>query len=207
MINWLELVTGQTQSRLMRLLRRSARSITSMAATLGLTDNAVRTHINALSQQGIVEGAGVERETGGKPARLYALTRDGEELFPKAYALVLGTLVETIVRTEGPERARALLQQVGQQLGTGAARAGDPATRVATAVKIFEDLGAGVELQPVDAGWKLRGYGCPLSSVSAGHPEVCGLAQALIAEITGLAVEECCQREGQPRCGFKITAA
>lgn len=207
MINWLERLTGQTQSRLMQLLRRSARSITSLAATLGLTDNAVRTHINALSQQGIVERAGVERETGGKPARLYSLTREGEELFPKAYALVLGTLVETIVRTEGPERAKTLLHRAGQQLGAGAAQTADPATRVAAAAKVFGDLGAEVELQSVDAGWELRGYGCPLSSVSAGHPEVCGLAQALIAEITGLAVEECCQREGQPRCGFRIAAA
>src|SRR5438094_753829 len=88
MTNWLERLIGETQLRLLGLLRRSRQTITSLAEALGLTDNAVRMHIAALHRDGIVEQVGTQRDTGGKPARLYGLTRAGEELFPKAYALV-----------------------------------------------------------------------------------------------------------------------
>ena len=107
--NWLDRLIGETQVRLLGLLRRSRQTITSLAEALGLTDNAVRMHIAALHRDGIVAQVGVQRDTGGKPARLYGLTREGEELFPKAYAFVLGALVEEIVRTQGRARAIALL--------------------------------------------------------------------------------------------------
>src|SRR6266566_3178629 len=84
-------LTGEMQSKLLGLLRRARQTITGLAAALGLTDNAVRLHISALRRDGFVEDVGTMRDTGGKPARLYGLTREGEELFPKAYALVLHT--------------------------------------------------------------------------------------------------------------------
>ena len=115
MTNWVERLTGETTSKLLSLLRRSRLTITALADALHLTDNAVRTHIAALERDGIVEHVGTQRETGGKPARVYALTGEGEELFPKAYALVLGGLVEEIARADGWERATALLRAVGQR--------------------------------------------------------------------------------------------
>src|SRR5881628_604191 len=86
MTNWLARLTGETQARLLGLLRRSRQSIAGLARALRLTDNAVRMHIAALRRDGIVEDVGTQRDTGGKPARLYGLTREGEELFPKASA-------------------------------------------------------------------------------------------------------------------------
>jgi len=110
------------------LLRRSRQTITSLANALRLTDNAVRLHIAALRRDGIVEDVGTQRDTGGKPARLYALTCEGEELFPKAYALVLGKLVEEIVRTQGRARAVELLRAVGAQAAAGASTATNPSS-------------------------------------------------------------------------------
>ena len=64
-------------------------------------DNAVRTHMTVLGRDGIVAEVGSQRDTGGKPAKIYALTTEREELFPKAYALVLGKLVAEIARKDG----------------------------------------------------------------------------------------------------------
>src|SRR3954447_25544288 len=100
-MNWVERLIGDTQAQLLRVLRRSQQTITGLAEKLGLTDNAVRTHVAVLERDGIVADVGAQRDTGGKPARIYALTNEGEELFPKAYALVLGGLVEEIVTREG----------------------------------------------------------------------------------------------------------
>lgn len=213
MTNWLTRLIGETQVRLLGLLRRSRQTITSMAKSLDLTDNAVRMHIAALHRDGIVEQVGTQRDTGGKPARLYGLTREGEELFPKAYALVLGKLVEEIVRTQGRDRAIGLLRAVGAQAGAtagGSVRNGaNTKQRVEAAAGVFRNLGADVDVQRTSDGWRLQGYGCPLSAVTMGHEEVCELGKALVEEVvgTGARVSECCQRGDQPRCAFEIAAA
>ena len=204
MINWLFRLTGETQARLLGLLRRSRQTITSLAQTLGLTDNAVRMHIAALHRDGIVEQVGMQRDTGGKPARLYGLTREGEELFPKAYALVLGKLVEEIVRTEGRARALELLRAVGEQAAAGAHAGASSRQRVEAAAGIFRNLGTDVEVDKTADGWRLQGYGCPLSAVTSDHPEMCELGKALVEQVVGARVTECCTRGEHPRCGFVV---
>jgi predicted ArsR family transcriptional regulator len=204
MTNWVERLTGETTSKLLALLRRSRLTITALADALHLTDNAVRTHIAALERDGIVEHVGTLRETGGKPARVYALTGEGEELFPKAYAVVLGALIDEIAQVDGWDRATALLRAVGRRAASGAAAPGDREGRVAVAAAALRSLGGDVEVQRTERGYTLQGYGCPLSAVTAKHPEICALARALVEEITGRPVTECCERNGRPRCRFRL---
>jgi predicted ArsR family transcriptional regulator len=205
MNNGLERLIGETQLRLLSLLRRSRQTITTLAESLGLTDNAIRMHIAALHRDGIVEQVATQRDTGGKPARIYGLTRAGEEFFPKAYALVLGKLVDEIVRTQGRERAIELLRAVGAQAAAEADRkAGTTKQRLEVAAGVFRDLGADVDVQQTPAGWRLQGYGCPLSAVTSGHAEMCELGRALVEEVVGAPVRECCQRGDHPRCAFEV---
>ena len=204
MSNWLQRFVGETQVEMLRLLRRSRQTITSLADTLRLTDNAVRTHVAALEREGVVEHVGAQRGTGGKPARIYDLTSEGEELFPKAYALVLGGLVEEIARSEGEARAVELLRAVGRRVGAGVPASDGTEARAKAAAAALRSLGGDLEVTAADGGWRLKGYGCPLSAVTAGRPEVCALAQALVEEITGRPVTECCDRGARPRCGFQV---
>ena len=208
MTNWLERLTGETQARLLGLLRRSPQTITSLASALGLTDNAVRLHVAALRRDGIVADVGTQRDTGGKPARLYGLTREGEELFPKAYALVLIKLVEEIVRTQGRARAIELLRAVGAQAaagaGGGARTAPNPQQRLEAAAGVFRTLGSDAHVDQTTDGWRVQAHGCPLSAVTAGHPEMCELGKALVEEVVGAPVTECCERGVRPRCSFTI---
>jgi predicted ArsR family transcriptional regulator len=204
MTNWLGRLTGETQANLLGLLRRSQQTITGLANALGLTDNAVRTHVGVLRRDGLVEDVGMQRETGGKPARLYGLTRDGEELFPKAYSLVLSGLVAEIARKDGRERAIELLRSVGERAAAGVVVPSDTKGRVEAAAVAMRGLGADIDVRRTEGGWLLQGYGCPFSAVTANHPEVCALAQALIAEITGQPVTECCERADRPRCAFSV---
>ena len=204
MTDWVKTLTGETQARLLALLRRSHQSINDLAASLGLTDNAVRTHIATLMRDGIVEDVGTERDTGGKPARLYGLTRQGEELFPKAYAAVLTGVIDELVRTDGKAHALAVLRAVGERVAAGVGGLDGVEGRVAAAAAALRGLGGDVEVQRTETGWRLQGYGCPLSAVATEREEICALAQALVASITGRAVTECCERAGRPRCAFLI---
>jgi predicted ArsR family transcriptional regulator len=210
---------GETQAKLLLALRRSRQTISSLMETLGLTDNAVRSHVASLERDGIVQAVGTQRDTGGKPARVYALTRAGEELFPKAYAMVLGALVDEIGRQEGRPRTRALLEAVGERLGAGVMLAGEHEAgekgtgeqekapdRVLAAVNALRGLGADIDIERQDNGWRLQGYACPLSAVTRNHADVCALARALVEQVTGRPVTECCDRSDSPRCAFVVEA-
>lgn len=199
-------LAGETQSKLLGLLRRAPRTIGELSRTLRLTDNAIRTHIASLGRDGLVEEAGAQRDTGGKPARLYTLSRKGEELFPKAYAVALNGLVEEIARTQGWDQALELLRAVGTKAAAGIVSTGSLDTRVDVALATLRGLGADIEPERSPDGWFLRGYACPLATVTAEHPQVCTLVAALVAEITGRPVTECCEREGRPRCRFQVSA-
>lgn len=205
MPDWIAL-TGETQQKLLALVRRAPQSIGALAAELGLTDNAVRTHISALMADGLVAQEGVERDTGGKPARLYRLTRAGEELFPKAYGAVLVELMDEIARRNGAEALREMLQSVGERVASGMSARGDANARMAAAVEAFRQLGGDLEVRKVDGGWLLSNAGCPLSAVSSRRDEICTLAQAFIAKVTGRPVQECCERGERPGCAFKVPA-
>jgi predicted ArsR family transcriptional regulator len=117
---------------------------------------------------------------------------------------VLSGLVEEITRTEGRERAIELLRSVGARAAAGVVVPTDTKGRVAAAAAALRGLGADIDVQRTAAAWRLQGYGCLFSAVTSNHPEVCALAQALIEEITGRPVTECCDRAERPRCAFTV---
>src|SRR5919206_126518 len=82
-------VADRTRSRLLALLREGSWTVDDLADHLGLTDNAVRFHLDALESDGSVQKAGVRRLGVGQPAVLYSLSPTAEDSFSKAYAPVL----------------------------------------------------------------------------------------------------------------------
>ncbi|HEX6590139.1 MAG TPA: helix-turn-helix domain-containing protein [Longimicrobiales bacterium] len=195
---------GRTRARLLRLVRRSPASINDLASAVGITDNAVRGHVAAMERDGLLREES-QRATGGKPARVYDLTQEGEELFPKAYALVLQEMIATVRDDEGDDAAVAMLREVGRRLGAASAAANaTEAARVAAVSALLESLGGSIEAERSDDAWLLRSAGCPLSRVVADTPEACGLVESMVAEITRQPVREVCDRAGRPRCAFRI---
>jgi predicted ArsR family transcriptional regulator len=84
------------------------------------------------------------------------------------------------------------------------ARAGGPRAHLEAAVGVLNDLGGLAELEERDGGFVIRGYSCPLAAVATDHPEVCRMAEALVAELASVEVHEHCDRGERPRCRFKV---
>ena len=74
---------ASTRGQIITLLRRSSRTVDELAQALNLTDNAVRAHLATLERDGVVQQSGVRRGS-GKPASVYDLAPEAEQLFPKA---------------------------------------------------------------------------------------------------------------------------
>lgn len=207
-MDWIEMFLGSTRSRLLGLLRRSRQSINGLAGALGITDNAVRTHVAAMQRDGIVRSAGMERSTGGKPAQLYEITPEAEELYPKAYGWVLSELLRLLQERGAQGEVEALMREVGRRAAAGLGDAEeDEAARVLAAAEMLRQLGGDLEVQETDCGWRIQGFGCPFSAVTSRHEEVCALGESLVAEVTGLPVTECCDRGERPRCAFEVSSS
>src|SRR5437868_15372903 len=106
-----------TRGQLTTLLRRGARTVEELAASLELTDNAIRNHLSSLERDGLVRQAGVRRGPGaGKPAALFELHPAAESLFSRAYAPVLAAMVDVVVDELPPERADEVFRAMGRRL-------------------------------------------------------------------------------------------
>jgi predicted ArsR family transcriptional regulator len=199
-----------TRGQIVSLLRRGTRTVEELARSLGLTDNAVRNHLATLERDGIVRQDGVRRGQGaGKPAILYEVRAEAEPLFSRAYPPVLTAVVDVLVDELPPERADALLREVGRRLarGAGGTASGSLEERARAAAAVLNTLGGEVDVVTADGTLQLRGHGCPLSAAVARRPEVCRAVETLVGEIVGTPVRECCEHGARPRCCFAVHTA
>jgi predicted ArsR family transcriptional regulator len=200
-----------TRGRIVALLRRGARTVEDLAQALGLTDNAIRSHLAALERDGLVQQEGSRRRTGaGKPALVYGIHPEVEPLFSRAYAPVLSALLDELAEQIPQEHRDALLRAAGRRLAGALppAPAGGLEARVPAATALLHGLGAEVETERGPDGLTLRGVtGCPLSAAVSRRPELCQALAALLSEFLDAEVRECCQRGERPRCCFEVRPA
>jgi predicted ArsR family transcriptional regulator len=204
---WDQKFFRSTRGRIVTLLRRSGRTVEELARELGLTDNGVRAHLATLERDGLVRQRGSVRRGsgGGKPAYFYELTPEAEDLFPKAYEPVLSRLLDVLSERLGPRGSEAVLRSVGRRLAEERGVSVDGARpRLEAAAGVLNELGGLAELEEDNGAFVIRGYSCPLTSVVTDHPGACRMAEALLAELTGLPIHERCDRSESPRCCFEV---
>ena len=196
-----------TRGRIAALLRCEGRTVEELAQALDLTDNAIRAHLTSLERDGLVRQSGVRRGSGaGKPATVYELPPDAEVIFSRAYPPVLAALLEELVARLPSAQADDLLAGVGRRL---AAPLIPPATasrraRLQAAVAVLNGLGGDTELEERDGATMIRGCGCPLASTVARRPETCRAVEALLSEVVGVQVRQCCRHGDRPSCCFEV---
>lgn len=197
-----------TRGQIVTMLRGSPCTVDELAGKLDLTDNAVRAHLSTLERDGLVRQSGLRRGP-RKPHFTYALTAEADGLFPKAYDALLNQLIAVLKNRLDPPEIEEVLREVGRALAADAPIGHDAnlQKRVQTALKVLESIGGAAEVEQHEDKLVICSSGCPLAAAVTIHPEVCRLAETLIAEIVKAPVEEHCDREGRPKCRFEIDAA
>jgi predicted ArsR family transcriptional regulator len=206
-ITWDQKFFDSTRGQTVALLRRSGHTVDELAKALGLTNNGVRGHLATLERDGLVRQRGSVRpgSGGGKPAYVYELTPEAENLFPRAYEPVLRHLLDVLAQEIGPKESEAFLRNVGGRIAEGRKTPDHGMhARLEGAVAVLNELGGLAELEVHDKGFVIRGYGCPLAAVTPGHAEACRMAETLVAELAGVPVHEHCDRAAKPRCCFEV---
>jgi predicted ArsR family transcriptional regulator len=198
--------TDPTRARLLALLRDGAWTVDDLAGRVGVTDNAVRFHLDALGRAGTVRKEGVRKMGGaGQPASLYSLTQGGEEAFSRAYAPVLIACLEELRDRTSGAQVVAFLRRVGKRLARGFGHSpGSLSSRVAGASDLLNTLGGMTSVEKSGRMYRIVGRACPLSSAVEADHCVCAAVTSLVAEMVGAEVTARCDRSGRPKCCFEI---
>jgi predicted ArsR family transcriptional regulator len=195
-----------TRSQIVNLLRQSGLTANEIAARLGLTHNAIRGHLAALQREGLIREAGLQRGA-SRPAVIYEVVPEAEAIFSRAYIPFVAQLLRVLRERVHQKELDEIMRVVGQRLAAEWPRfSGDLSQRVEAASALLEELGALNQVEQVNGGHVIRGYGCLLSAAVHGRPEVCRAIESLLTELVEAPVHECCERGARPRCCFEIGA-
>jgi predicted ArsR family transcriptional regulator len=195
-----------TRGRIVSLLRGGSSTVNELASSLELTDNAVRAHLLSLERDGLIRQSGVQRGP-RKPHFAYELTAEAERLFPKAYDALLNQLITALKGRLPPAALEDVLREVGRSLAARHASGHTPVDlegRLQNALEVLKAIGGSPRVGSEGGKLIIRSGGCPLAAAVVEHPEVCELAEALVAEVVGLPVRERCDRGDSPKCCFEV---
>jgi predicted ArsR family transcriptional regulator len=204
----LELLGGRQRDLLTLLLEdKGGLTVYELSDRLGITRNAVRQHLAALENDGLV-APGTTRASGGRPEQLYLLTEKGRELFPRQYSWLAQLLIESVQAQEGTEGAQKRLADMGAGVARQL-RLQYPALRtrqekVEKIAGLMADLGyrakstvTGNRIAMVEAD------NCVFHELALKDPAVCQFDLALLAGFTDSAVEhQECMAKGGHVCRF-----
>ncbi len=205
-------ILGNRQQELLNLLLKDKGGLTVDALTkrLEITRNAVRQHLAALENDGLVS-QGATRPSGGRPEQLYVLTDAGKELFPRQYSWFAQLIVESIKQESGVEGLRermdAMGSEVAQQLRRQYAGLENQQQKVEKLSEVMEQLGYNTKrAKVVDGAPTIEADNCVFHNLAIKHPEVCQFDLALLSTFTDSKIDhQECMASGGNVCRFKFT--
>jgi predicted ArsR family transcriptional regulator len=204
---WRQRLLRSTRGKILALLRTENRTVNELAATLKLTDNAVRAHLVSLERDGLVQQHGIRAGT-RKPHAAYGLSSEAEHIFPKAYGPLLNHFLTVISNRLTPRTLRAAMHEVGAAVAADhleRLKERSRRDRIKAALDLLNDLGGSAKFDERNGKQFIYGRnGCPLAAVTASHPEACLIVQALLSKVIGVPAKKCCEYGETPRCCFEL---
>jgi len=110
-------LSGATKQKIMEILLEGSRSLGEITDKLQIQKSAVRVHLQSLQSEKAVESH-FKIERLGRPRKIYSLTENGRELFPRKYDLILSLILKKITETNGKEQARKIIESVADDMAT-----------------------------------------------------------------------------------------
>ncbi|MET9169470.1 metalloregulator ArsR/SmtB family transcription factor [Streptomyces misionensis] len=194
-----EFATGErsTRNRVARsILDHGPSTVAELAGRLGLTQAAVRRHLDALVADDVVE-AREQRvygtRTRGRPAKVFALTDCGRDAFDQSYDKLAADALRWIAEHEGgPDAvsafARARIASQARAYREAIERVG-PDKRAEALAKALSADGYAATARSAPVGEQLCQHHCPVAHVAEQYPQLCEAETEIFAELLGTHVQ------------------
>ncbi|MEV0096190.1 metalloregulator ArsR/SmtB family transcription factor [Streptomyces sp. NPDC050738] len=194
-----ELATGErsTRNRVARsILDHGPSTVADLALRLGLTQAAVRRHLDALVADDVI----VPREqrvygarTRGRPAKVFALTDCGRDAFDQSYDKLAADALRWIAEKAGSEeaimdfaRARFATQA---ETYRAAIEAVAPESRAEALAKALTADGYAATARSAPVGEQLCQHHCPVAHVAEQFPQLCEAETEVFSRLLGTHVQ------------------
>jgi predicted ArsR family transcriptional regulator len=198
-------ILGEPRGRLLATLCGHPATAAELAERVGTSGNAVRVHLGALRQAGLVEFH-VQRRGVGKPTHVYSLTAAAEYFLSSAYAPALRAMLDTL-REELDGELETWLRTAGARLARSHHSSARRADELTDGLELLRGLGASVSTETSGREIIVRTSCCPLGVVTRTAAESCKLLEgALDATLPSYRIRERCERGEHPRCVFALRA-
>lgn len=190
------------------LKTQSPLSVSEMSKQLGITEMAVRRHLNTLERDGFLETR-LLRQAMGRPTSVYYLTEQADDLFPKKYHQLALDLLNELWEEEGQERIDDLFERRKKKLeGKYQPRMQDKdlKERVTELAIIQNENGYMVEWeQPKENEFVLSEHNCPITQVANTFQQACSCELTLFENLLDAHVERTeCLSKGGMKCVYVI---
>lgn len=194
-----ELATGErsTRNRVARsILDHGPSTVAELAGRLGLTQAAVRRHLDALTADDVVE-AREQRvygaRTRGRPAKVFVLTDCGRDAFDQSYDKLAADALRWIADQEGGQEAVAAFARARIAAQAHAYReaieAVTPDKRAEALAKALSVDGYAATARSAPVGEQLCQHHCPVAHVAEQFPQLCEAETEIFAELLGTHVQ------------------
>jgi predicted ArsR family transcriptional regulator len=182
-----------TRQRLSRLIgTQGPVTVAALAGQLSLTTAAVRRHLDAMLDDGLIEGRevpGSAPRRRGRPARAFVLSAAGHARLTSGYDDLAAQGGRAAVASFARHRGEELVSRLTPLIG-----AGGPAARADRLAEALSAEGFAATTRPIggDAGGSAavqlcQGH-CPVQRVAADYPELCDAETDAIARLLGVDV-------------------
>ncbi|MFJ3550172.1 helix-turn-helix transcriptional regulator [Streptomyces sp. NPDC090114] len=194
-----ELATGErsTRNRVARsVLDHGPSTVAELAERLGLTQAAVRRHLDALAADNVVEAR--ERRvygarTRGRPAKVFALTDCGRDAFDQSYDKLAVDALRWIGEQGGGDDAIAAFARARIAAHADAYReaveAAAPEDRAEALAKVLTADGYAATARHAPVGEQLCQHHCPVAHAAEQFPQLCEAETEFFAELLGTHVQ------------------
>ncbi len=192
---------------------QGACSVSEIAQAVGVSQGAIRRHLDIMDADGLIETR-LERQPRGRPVTRYSLSEAGEERSAAPnYSRLLDRLFPALARLPreavAGKSGSALLDRLFQELAEDVAnvyaprvRGDDLAERVEQVTVVLREEGILDEMSDDGDSFRLRNVGCPYRSTAEDTHAACAadrrtielLLDAPVTQITTIADgSQCCE--------------
>ncbi|MER5734794.1 MULTISPECIES: metalloregulator ArsR/SmtB family transcription factor [unclassified Streptomyces] len=194
-----ELATGErsTRNRVARsILDHGPSTVADLAERLGLTQAAVRRHLDALVAEQVVEAREKRvygARTRGRPAKVFALTDCGRDAFDQSYDALAVEALRWIERNAGGEAAVAAFARDRIEAQAEAYREAvesvEPERRAEALAKALTADGYAATARNAPVGEQLCQHHCPVAHVAEQYPQLCEAETEIFSRLLGTHVQ------------------
>jgi predicted ArsR family transcriptional regulator len=203
--------SSSTRNQILHLLKvKGSMTVGDMAGELGITEMAVRRHLNTLERDNLIQTR-LLRQAMGRPTNVYSLSDEADDMFPKNYHDLTLEFLDDIQKLQGAEMVEALFNLRAQRqedtYKTIVPEHTDFEKKLEMLAKMQNEKGYMVEVKKDESTGKyfFVESNCPISNVAKEYVHACNCEKTLFEKVLDADVEqEECMATGGDNCVYVI---